>query len=177
MEENQHTTAEEGGIWSWRRIEDEKSNRPNQAHRSRPSEATDQALRSQRKKFLRSHGACDERVSDSLLLWKRFVASIAFDQKKWDAAPLFKMFSVTINDLAPSPTEPDAPPICLLVCKAFLDHIMAWKNTRTTGSGAACCDVSWKLNIAGWGLVTIAGMATHFVKRDGHMRCMCLPYL
>ena len=33
MEENQHTTAEEGGSWSWRRIEDEKSNRPNQAHR------------------------------------------------------------------------------------------------------------------------------------------------
>jgi hypothetical protein len=128
---------------------------------------TIQALRSQRKKFQRSHGACDERVSDSLLLWKRFVASIAFDQKKWDAAPLFKMFSVTINQLAPSPTEPDAPPICLLVCKAFLHHIMAWKNTRTTGSGAACCDVSWKLNIAGWGLVTIAGMATHFVEKKG----------
>ena len=72
---------------------------------------TIQALRSQRKKFQRSHGACDERVSDSLLLWKRFVASIAFDKNKLDAAPLFEMFSVTINELAPSRRqEPDAPP-------------------------------------------------------------------
>ena len=34
VEGNQHTAAEEGGSWSWRRMEDEESNRPNKAHRS-----------------------------------------------------------------------------------------------------------------------------------------------
>ena len=108
-----------------------------------------QALRSQRRKFQRSDGACDERVSDSLLLRKRFVASIAFDKEKLDDAPLFEMFSVAINELEPSRRqEPDAPPMCLLVRKAFLHHIVSWKNTRTSGYGAACCDVSWKVNLA-----------------------------
>ena len=106
-------------------------------------------------------------VSDSLFLWKRFVSSIAFEKEKWKAATPFQLFSVTIE-------AADAPPICLLVCKAFLQYIVSWMKTRT--SGAACCDTTWKLNSADWGLFTFAGMATHLVPRDGHRRCMALPF-
>jgi hypothetical protein len=141
----------------------------NMPHRSRPSEASARSSTNQMVPVM----------SEYLILCSYGNASwrvLLSTRQKWDAAPLFEMFSVTINELAPSRRqEPDAPPICLLACKAFLHHIVSWKNARTSGSGAACCDVSWKVNIAEWGLVTIAGMATHFVPRDGHRRCMGLP--
>ena len=50
-----------------------------------------ESIRSQRKQFQTSDGACDVRVSGSVLLWERFVSSIAFEREKWKAAPLFQM--------------------------------------------------------------------------------------
>ena len=105
--------------------------------------------------------------STSRILWDRVVSSIPFEKEKWKVAQPFELFSVTFEEV-------DAPPICLLVCKAFLQYIKSWKNTRA--SGAVCCDTTWKLNVAEWGLFTFAGMATHFVQKDGHRRCMALPF-
>ena len=129
-----------------------------------------ESLRGQRKKYLRescSDGNRSVNVSTSRILWKRFVTSIAFDEEQWKVAQPFRLFSVTIDEV-------DAPPICLLVCKAFLHYIQTWKNTRK--SGAVCGDTTWKLNVAEWGLFVFAGMATHFVPKDGHRRCMALPF-
>ena len=110
-----------------------------------------QCVRNQRKQYLKSVGVGDAPVSDSLFLWKRFVSSIAFEKEKWDAATPFQLFSVAIE-------AADAPPICLLVCKAFLQYIVSWMKTRT--SGAACCDTTCKLSIADWGLFMFAGVET-----------------
>ena len=127
------------------------------------------SLRGQRKKHLMKSGVAGAAVptSTSMIIWKNFVSSIAFEKEKWKVAQPFRLFSVTIDEV-------DAPPICLLVCKAFLQYIESWKNTRT--SGAVCCDTTWKLNVAQWGLFVIAGMATHFRPKDGHRRCMALPF-
>jgi hypothetical protein len=126
-----------------------------------------QALRSQRKEYLKSEGAGDVQVSGSVLLWKRFIESIAYDTAKWRKAPPFELFSVKIE-------SDNAPPICILVCKAFHEFVVRWKRTRT--SGAACCDTTWKLNVAEWGMFVIAGMATHYVPAAGHRRGMGLPF-
>lgn len=67
----------------------------------------------------------------------------------------------------------NAPPI-VLVCKAFLEFVVRWMKTRTRG--AACCDTTWKMNVAEWGLFVIAGMATHYVAAAGHRRGMGLPF-
>ena len=46
----------------------------------------------------------------------------------------------------------------------------------TRDKGAACADVTWKLNVANWGLFIFAGMATHYCKDVGHRRCTALPF-
>ena len=120
-----------------------------------------------RTKEVQSACAGDAQVSQSVLQWKRFVRDIAYDPKEGETASPFRLFSVTI-ELA------EAPPICLLVCRAFLHYIRSWMKTRK--SGAACGDTTWKVNVAGWGLFVIAGMATHFVPRYGHRRCTGFPW-
>ena len=71
-----------------------------------------QSVKNQRKKEVQSACAGDAQVSQSVLQWKRFVRDIAYDRKEWETASPFRLFSVTI-ELA------EAPPICLLVCRAF----------------------------------------------------------
>ena len=129
------------------------------------------SLRSQRKKHLQSLGKDDAPVAQSLCLWNRFVDDISFDETKWKAASPFELFSVRIE----RGDAPDAPPpLCLLVCKAFQHYIKTWMGTRD--SGAACADVTWKINVANWGLFIFAGMATHYVADVGHRRCTALPF-
>ena len=123
-------------------------------------------LRTQRDHALAENSNGDPKVSDSLFLWKRFVSSIVFEKAAWDDAPPFQLFSVAIDVRG-------APPICILVCKAFLHFLRCWMNSRTRG--AACADTTWKVTVAEWGLFVIAGMARHFHRNSGMRRALGLP--
>ena len=56
-----------------------------------------QTLRGSRRRVLAAERAGDVKVSDSVILWKQFVAGIAFDMAKWERAQLFTFFSVQIE--------------------------------------------------------------------------------
>ena len=95
-----------------------------------------QALRSQRRCFLNAQGFSDGAVSSSILFWRQFVDSIAYDLAAWEAASPFQLFSVRVEGA-------DIPPIRVLVCKAFLHFLRCLMKTRARG--AACGDTTYKV--------------------------------
>ena len=101
-----------------------------------------------------------------MFLWQQFIQDIAYSKAAWEKASPFQLFSVDIE-------EDDKPPVCVLVCKAFLHFLKCWTESRIRG--AVCIDSTWKICVAEWCLTTICGMASHYVAQDGMRRSMGLP--
>ena len=125
------------------------------------------AIRGQRRRSLDAQTSCDLKVSDSVTLWKQFVADIEFSVAKWEAAELFQLFSVRIE-------VEDAPPVALLVSKAFLHYLRCWVETRKTGS--LCVDGCYGLNVCDWPLIGIGGMPQHYDPVAHMRRATGLPF-
>ena len=63
--------------------------------------------------------------------------------------------------------------VCLLTCKAFLQYVKFWTESRKKGS--VCIDCSWKMDVCEWPAVAIGCMGQHHDPKAGFRRATGLP--